>query len=246
MFAACRSLNSAAPRARWRLGPRVRSSEGLSRRQCAHHRRRTSDRSPSNAKTFRKPISSHRFFLATAPPLSSSATARNIAGSSSAAADANGNGNANEPQRRPAQAANPRLRNLHVPRLARRHGLRSARLWLSHSARQKRPRHDRRQNQAADRRFPGRHGYTARHQRLDSASRRRAPAGQRRNCAWPSKSDTQPSWDILANVGNLSSATILFILQEWLDKRPLNPGDIALAAAFGPGFSAEFLLLQWT
>jgi alkylresorcinol/alkylpyrone synthase len=60
------------------------------------------------------------------------------------------------------------------------------------------------------------------------------------------KSDTQPSWDILANDGNLSSATILFILQEWLDKRPLNPGDIALAAAFGPGFSAEFLLLQWT
>jgi alkylresorcinol/alkylpyrone synthase len=61
-----------------------------------------------------------------------------------------------------------------------------------------------------------------------------------------SKSDTQPSWDVLANVGNLSSATILFILQEWLEKRPLNPGDIALAAAFGPGFSAEFLLLQWT
>ena len=60
------------------------------------------------------------------------------------------------------------------------------------------------------------------------------------------KSQTQPSWDILANVGNLSSATILFILQEWLEKRPLNPGDIALAAAFGPGFSAEFLLLQWT
>ncbi|HUE43380.1 MAG TPA: type III polyketide synthase [Candidatus Sulfotelmatobacter sp.] len=60
------------------------------------------------------------------------------------------------------------------------------------------------------------------------------------------KCQTQPSWDILANVGNLSSATILFILQEWLDKRPLNPGDIAMAAAFGPGFSAEFLLLQWT
>ncbi|MGH9675780.1 MAG: type III polyketide synthase [Candidatus Acidiferrum sp.] len=59
------------------------------------------------------------------------------------------------------------------------------------------------------------------------------------------KDDTQPSWDILGNVGNLSSATILFILQEWLEKRPLNPGDYALAAAFGPGFSAEFLLLQW-
>jgi alkylresorcinol/alkylpyrone synthase len=59
------------------------------------------------------------------------------------------------------------------------------------------------------------------------------------------KCQTQPSWDILGNVGNLSSATILFILQEWLDKRPLKPGDYAFAAAFGPGFSAEFLLLQW-
>ena len=60
------------------------------------------------------------------------------------------------------------------------------------------------------------------------------------------KCDTQPSWDILGNVGNLSSATILFILQEWLEKRPLNAGEYAVAAAFGPGFSAEFLLLQWT
>jgi alkylresorcinol/alkylpyrone synthase len=60
------------------------------------------------------------------------------------------------------------------------------------------------------------------------------------------KCQTQPSWDVLANVGNLSSATILFILQEWLEKRPLNPGEHAFAAAFGPGFSAEFLLLQWT
>src|SRR5467141_4780261 len=60
------------------------------------------------------------------------------------------------------------------------------------------------------------------------------------------KCQTQPSWDILGNVGNLSSATILFILQEWLEKRPLKPGEYALAAAFGPGFSAAFLLLQWT
>ena len=53
------------------------------------------------------------------------------------------------------------------------------------------------------------------------------------------------SWDILGNVGNLSSATILFILQEWLEKRPLKKDEVAIAAAFGPGFSAEFLLLQW-
>jgi alkylresorcinol/alkylpyrone synthase len=60
------------------------------------------------------------------------------------------------------------------------------------------------------------------------------------------KCQTQPSWDILGTVGNLSSATILFILQEWMEKRPLEAGDYALGAAFGPGFSAELLLLQWT
>jgi alkylresorcinol/alkylpyrone synthase len=59
------------------------------------------------------------------------------------------------------------------------------------------------------------------------------------------QADTQFSWDVLREFGNLSSATILFILQEWLEKKPLAPGDYALAAAFGPGFSAEFLLLQW-
>ena len=57
---------------------------------------------------------------------------------------------------------------------------------------------------------------------------------------------TQFSWDVLAEYGNLSSATILFILDKWLAKGDLQPGDYALAAAFGPGFSAEFLLLQWT
>ena len=56
---------------------------------------------------------------------------------------------------------------------------------------------------------------------------------------------TQFSWDVLSEYGNLSSATILFILREWLERGDLKPGDYALAAAFGPGFSAEFLLLQW-
>lgn len=57
--------------------------------------------------------------------------------------------------------------------------------------------------------------------------------------------DTQFSWDVLAQYGNLSSATILFILHEWLTKRRLAGGAYGLAAAFGPGFSAELLLLQW-
>jgi alkylresorcinol/alkylpyrone synthase len=58
--------------------------------------------------------------------------------------------------------------------------------------------------------------------------------------------DTQLSWDVLGQYGNLSSATILFILDAWLSTKKMNAGDYGLAAAFGPGFSAELLLLQWT
>jgi alkylresorcinol/alkylpyrone synthase len=57
---------------------------------------------------------------------------------------------------------------------------------------------------------------------------------------------TEFSWDVLRDYGNLSSATILFILQEWLTKKQMNPGDYGLVAGFGPGFSSELLLLQWT
>src|SRR5713226_9221054 len=57
--------------------------------------------------------------------------------------------------------------------------------------------------------------------------------------------DTQLSWDVLGQYGNLSSATILFVLDAWLRKKTMDPGDYGLAAAFGPGFSAELLLLQW-
>ncbi len=60
-----------------------------------------------------------------------------------------------------------------------------------------------------------------------------------------SRAETQFSWEVLGRYGNLSSATILFILHEWLTKRTMHRGDYGLAAAFGPGFSAEMLLLQW-
>jgi alkylresorcinol/alkylpyrone synthase len=58
--------------------------------------------------------------------------------------------------------------------------------------------------------------------------------------------DTELSWDVLRRYENLSSATILFILHEWLTTRTVGTGAYGLAAAFGPGFSAELLLLQWT
>jgi alkylresorcinol/alkylpyrone synthase len=59
------------------------------------------------------------------------------------------------------------------------------------------------------------------------------------------RTDTALSWDVLNQYGNLSSATILFILHAWLTRRTVGAGAHGLAAAFGPGFSAELLLLQW-
>jgi alkylresorcinol/alkylpyrone synthase len=56
---------------------------------------------------------------------------------------------------------------------------------------------------------------------------------------------TQFSWDVLRDYGNLSSASVLFVLQEWMRKGQMAAGNYGLLAAFGPGFSAEMLLLQW-
>ena len=50
----------------------------------------------------------------------------------------------------------------------------------------------------------------------------------------------------LCRCGNLSSATILFILDARLSQHDLSAGAYGLVAAFGPGFSAELVLLQWT
>lgn len=50
--------------------------------------------------------------------------------------------------------------------------------------------------------------------------------------------------DSLQRVGNLSSASVLFILHEFL-QRPHQPGDYGLMLAMGPAFCAELVLLQW-
>lgn len=53
------------------------------------------------------------------------------------------------------------------------------------------------------------------------------------------------SREILRAYGNMSSATILFILQRFLQDNPASSGEYGVCAAFGPGFSSELLLLQW-
>ena len=59
------------------------------------------------------------------------------------------------------------------------------------------------------------------------------------------RADTEISWDVLRRFGNLSSASVLFILQEWMARREMAPGSYGLLMSFGPGFTAEMILLQW-
>jgi alkylresorcinol/alkylpyrone synthase len=53
------------------------------------------------------------------------------------------------------------------------------------------------------------------------------------------------SWASLREVGNLSSASVLFVLGDHLDAAEARPGDLGLLAAMGPGFAAELVLLRW-
>ncbi len=56
---------------------------------------------------------------------------------------------------------------------------------------------------------------------------------------------TRVSRSILHDYGNLSSASVLFILDRFLTREETRPGDWGLLLAFGPGFSVETLLLRW-
>ncbi len=53
------------------------------------------------------------------------------------------------------------------------------------------------------------------------------------------------SWECLRKVGNLSSASVLLVLQEFMTTRRPVPGSYSVMAAMGPGFCAELLLLRW-
>lgn len=53
------------------------------------------------------------------------------------------------------------------------------------------------------------------------------------------------SWRSLRETGNLSSASVLFVLGELLDSGDAKKGDLGLLMAMGPGFGSELVLLQW-
>jgi alkylresorcinol/alkylpyrone synthase len=53
------------------------------------------------------------------------------------------------------------------------------------------------------------------------------------------------TWRSLAEVGNLSSASVLHILRDTLAQRRPLPGSAGLLLAMGPGFCTELVLLRW-
>jgi alkylresorcinol/alkylpyrone synthase len=57
------------------------------------------------------------------------------------------------------------------------------------------------------------------------------------------ESDMQIAKEVLRNCGNMSSATVLFVLEQTLQQCATLTGR-SLMTALGPGFSAEFLLLS--
>lgn len=60
-----------------------------------------------------------------------------------------------------------------------------------------------------------------------------------------SAEDLRCSWDNLAQVGNLSSASVLRILEDTMMKRRPPAGSPGVMLAMGPGFCSELLLLRW-
>ncbi len=55
----------------------------------------------------------------------------------------------------------------------------------------------------------------------------------------------QLSRQVLRNFGNMSSPTVLFVLNEVLRSGSPRPGDYGVLLALGPGFAAEAALLGW-
>jgi alkylresorcinol/alkylpyrone synthase len=52
------------------------------------------------------------------------------------------------------------------------------------------------------------------------------------------------TWHSLADVGNLSSSSVLHVLRDTIEKRPV-AGSSGLLMAMGPGFCSELVLLRW-
>jgi alkylresorcinol/alkylpyrone synthase len=57
--------------------------------------------------------------------------------------------------------------------------------------------------------------------------------------------DLEASWECLRKVGNLSSTSVLLVLEDVYRHRRPAPGSYSILAAMGPGFCSELVLLRW-
>lgn len=55
----------------------------------------------------------------------------------------------------------------------------------------------------------------------------------------------QLSWDALAKIGNISSGTVIYILNQLMKTAQPSNGEYGLMLGMGPGFTLEAVLLQW-
>lgn len=53
------------------------------------------------------------------------------------------------------------------------------------------------------------------------------------------------TWQSLQEIGNLSSASVLMVLEETMVHHRPQPGSLGLLMALGPGFCSELVLLEW-
>lgn len=53
------------------------------------------------------------------------------------------------------------------------------------------------------------------------------------------------AYTVLQQHGNMSSATVLYVLERYIKAGEQDPGTLAILNALGPGFSSEILLMEW-
>jgi len=56
----------------------------------------------------------------------------------------------------------------------------------------------------------------------------------------------EASWECLRRVGNISSVSVLLVLEEIMHHRRPASGSLSLLGAMGPGFCSELVLLRWS
>ena len=60
-----------------------------------------------------------------------------------------------------------------------------------------------------------------------------------------SKENLEPTLNVLSKKGNMSSVTVLAVLQEIQQNCSPEAGDLGIMVAFGPGFVAEMAIFRW-